>query len=89
MIHVVGASGRSGAALCQALAEAGEPFVPVVRNPAKWAAPGSPDTLHVADLRDASATRTALQGASKVAACVHARWTPAILTATTLPRHWC
>jgi uncharacterized protein YbjT (DUF2867 family) len=82
MIHVVGASGRSGAALCRTLAEAGEPFVPVVRNPAQYGGVGLLGTPRIADLHDAGAVQTALQGASQVAACVHARWTPAILAAT-------
>ncbi len=36
-VHVIGASGRSGTALCAALADAGIPVVPVVRDPAKHA----------------------------------------------------
>jgi uncharacterized protein YbjT (DUF2867 family) len=85
MIHVVGASGRSGAALCRALAEAGEPFVPIVRDPAKWAALDLPGTPCIADLSDADAGQRALEGASKVVACVHARWASAILAATAAP----
>ena len=81
MIHVIGASGRSGAALCRALAAAGEPCVPVVRNAANWAALGLPGVARMADLRDAPALRAALADAGRIASCVHARWTPAILAA--------
>ncbi|MCK8787458.1 NAD(P)H-binding protein [Roseomonas sp. NAR14] len=81
MIHVVGASGRSGAALCRALAAAGMPFVPVVRDPARWSALGLPGTPRLADLRDAAALRAALAGADRVVSCAHARWAPALLAA--------
>ncbi|WP_369413526.1 SDR family oxidoreductase [Caldovatus aquaticus] len=81
MIAVVGASGRSGAALCRALAAAGEAYVPVVRDAAKWAALGLGATPRVADLRDAGRLRAALAGARRVVSCAHARWTAAILAA--------
>ena len=35
-IHIIGASGRSGVALCEALAAERLRFVPVIRNPAEW-----------------------------------------------------
>jgi uncharacterized protein YbjT (DUF2867 family) len=78
MIAVIGASGRSGTALCRALAEAGLPFVPVVRDAARWTRPEPP---RVADLRDAIGLRRALEGATRIASCAHARWAPAILAA--------
>ena len=40
-VHVIGASGRSGLALCRRLLADGVPVVPVVRNPAKWVAAGT------------------------------------------------
>jgi uncharacterized protein YbjT (DUF2867 family) len=79
--HVIGASGRSGAALCRRLAEAGEAFVPVVRDPARWAATGLPGSPLVADLADANALRQALGDADSVVSCAHARHVPAILAA--------
>lgn len=79
--HVIGASGRSGAALCRRLAEAGEAFVPVVRDPARWAATGLPASPRVADLTDANALRQALGDADSVVSCAHARHVPAILAA--------
>ncbi|HJS84730.1 MAG TPA: NADH-ubiquinone oxidoreductase, partial [Acetobacteraceae bacterium] len=39
-VHVIGASGRSGAALCRALRGMGRPVVPIIRDPARWAACG-------------------------------------------------
>jgi nucleoside-diphosphate-sugar epimerase len=80
-IAVIGAAGRSGAALCRALAGAGTPFLPVVRDAAKWRALGLPGEAQIADLRDAARLRTALAGATRIAATAHARWTPQVLTA--------
>jgi uncharacterized protein YbjT (DUF2867 family) len=80
-VAVLGASGRSGAALCRVLAEEGTPFIPVVRDPARWAATGLPGTPRVADLRDAAALRPALAGAASLVSCAHARHAPAILAA--------
>lgn len=81
MIAVIGASGRSGAALCFALAAAGEAYVPVVRDAAKWAARGLRAVPCIADLRDAERLHAALAGARRIVSCAHARWTPAILAA--------
>ena len=80
-VHVIGASGRSGAALARALLEAGIPVVPVVRDAARWAATGLPGTPRVADLTDAAALRAALAGAARIASTAHARHAPAILAA--------
>ena len=79
-VHVIGASGRSGQALCQALRQAGIPVIPVIRDPAKWAAAG-PESPRVADLHDPAALATALTGAIRIASCAHARHIPAILAA--------
>ena len=54
-VHVVGASGRSGAALCRSLLADGVAFVPVVRSAARWAATGLPGEPRLADLADAAA----------------------------------
>ncbi|MCR0982143.1 SDR family oxidoreductase [Roseomonas populi] len=82
---VIGASGRSGAALCRALEELGISYRPVVRNPARWAETGLPGEPAIADLRDAPALRAALAGAARVASCAHARHAPAILAACEAP----
>lgn len=81
MIALVGATGRSGAALARALAAAGKAFVPVLRSPAKWAALGLPGEPRIADLRDAAALKAALAGATHIVSTAHARWAPALLDA--------
>lgn len=81
MIALVGASGRSGAALARALVAQGIAFVPVVRDVAKWAALGLPGETRIADLRDAAALQRALAGAGRIVSTAHARWTPALLAA--------
>jgi uncharacterized protein YbjT (DUF2867 family) len=80
-VHVVGATGRSGLALCRSLLADGIAVVPVVRNPAKWEAAALPGAPRRADLRDQAALRSALAGASRIVSCAHARYTPAILAA--------
>lgn len=80
-VHVVGASGRSGAALCRTFAAEGAPFIPVVRSAARWAARDLPGVPGVADLADAPALRRALAGARRVVSCAHARHAEAILDA--------
>jgi len=80
-VHVIGASGRSGAALSASLLADGIGVRPVVRDPAKWIAAGLPGEPLQADLRDPRALRTALAGATRIACCAHARHAPALLTA--------
>ena len=80
MIHVIGASGRSGAALCRSLRDDGVPFVPVVRNAARWAATGLPGAPRLADLEGCGLV-AALADASRIVSCAHARHIPAILAA--------
>ena len=80
-IHIIGASGRSGVALCRSLAADGVPYVPVVRNPAKWRAAGLAAEAATADLRHRRALRRALKDADVVVSCAHARHTPVILDA--------
>ncbi|MXP63324.1 NADH-ubiquinone oxidoreductase [Roseomonas sp. M0104] len=80
-IAVIGAAGRSGAALCRALAARREAYVPVVRRPAAWQALGLPGEARLADLRDPAALRAALAGADRIVSCAHARWAPALLAA--------
>jgi nucleoside-diphosphate-sugar epimerase len=78
-VHVIGATGRSGLALCRSLLDEGVPVVPVVRNPEKWAAAGLRGEAQRADLRDREALRDALADATQVVSCAHARHTTAIL----------
>jgi uncharacterized protein YbjT (DUF2867 family) len=77
-IALVGATGRSGAALARVLAAEGTPFIPVARDAAKWGALGLPGALRAADLRDPAALRHALSGATRVVSTAHARWVPAL-----------
>jgi uncharacterized protein YbjT (DUF2867 family) len=81
VIAVIGASGRSGSALCRALLAEGMGFIPVVRDAARWRATGLPGEPRLADLGDATALRAALEGAEAVVSCAHARHAPAILAA--------
>lgn len=87
-IHVIGASGRSGLALCRALAVDSVKVVPVVRDAAKWRAGGLRDTPLEADLTDAAALRVALRGASRVVCCAHARFAPAVVAAGPIDAHY-
>ena len=80
-VHVIGASGRSGQALCRSLLADGIAVVPVVRNPDRWKAARLPGEARVADLRAPGALRLALQGATRIVSCAHARHTTAIIAA--------
>jgi len=80
-VHLIGASGRSGLALCRALADDRVAVVPVVRDAAKWRASGVGGDPLIADLTDAAALRAALRGATRVVSCAHARFAPAVLDA--------
>lgn len=81
MIAVFGASGRLGSALCRELAARGLPHRPVVRDAARWAVQGLAAEPRIADAEDAPALREALEGATRVASCAHARHTAALLAA--------
>jgi nucleoside-diphosphate-sugar epimerase len=83
-VHIIGASGRSGAALCRSLLVDGVPFVPVVRNSAKWAATGIDVAPRIADLLDIQRLREALADATHIVSCAHARHAPAVLDAAPL-----
>ncbi len=79
-IHVIGASGRSGTALCRSLLADAVPYVPIVRSAARWAATGLPGAPWLADIKQPSLA-AALKGADRVVSCAHARHIPAILAA--------
>jgi uncharacterized protein YbjT (DUF2867 family) len=80
-VHVIGATGRTGLALCRRLRAEGIAFVPVVRSGERWAALGMRIEPRVADLRDEAALRSALAGATRIVSCAHARFVPEILAA--------
>ncbi len=78
---MIGASGRSGLALCRALMARGVDVVPVVRDPGKFVASGLPFAPRLADLGDASALAAALADATRIASAAHARHAAAIVAA--------
>ena len=80
-VHVIGASGRSGLALVAALAARGIAFVPVVRDPARWAATGRPEAPCVAAIEDHAALVAALAGARRIVSTAHARHAGGVLDA--------
>jgi uncharacterized protein YbjT (DUF2867 family) len=80
-VHIIGASGRSGIALCRSLLADAVDFVPIARNATKWAAAGIPVSARIADLDDGARMADALRGATRVVSCAHARHTAAVLTA--------
>ena len=81
-VHIIGASGRSGSALCRSLLAGGNTLVPVVRNAAKWAATGIEVPVRIADLTDQPRLRNALADATQIVSCAHARHAASVLAAT-------
>jgi len=77
-VHVIGASGRSGAALAQVL---GPRIVPVVRDAAKWMALGFDAPPRSADLADPSVLARTLRDATHVVSCAHARHAAQVIAA--------
>lgn len=77
-VHVIGATGRTGAKLCRALT--GD-FVPVVRSAARWATMGLRGQPRIADLDDPTALRAALAGATRIVSCAHARHAASVVAA--------
>ncbi len=80
IVHVIGASGRSGTALCRSLRADGIGFVPVVRDAARWHAAGLGGIPRLADLTG-TALGPALADATHIVSCAHARHVPALLAA--------
>ncbi|CUW46220.1 NAD(P)H-binding protein [Novacetimonas hansenii] len=81
-VHVIGASGRSGRALCAALVRAGIAYVPLVRDPARWRATGLPGVARCIDLTSPAADiACALHDARRIVSTAHARHVGAILAA--------
>lgn len=76
-VHVIGATGRSGAALMRAL---GDAAIPVIRDAARWHS-NNVRAPRIADLNDADALRAALSDATTIVSTAHARHTAAVLAA--------
>ena len=81
IVHIIGASGRSGTALCRSLQTDGIGFVPVVRDAARWQATGLAGLPRMADLTG-DVLGPALADATHIVSCAHARHIPAILAAS-------
>lgn len=77
-VHIIGASGRTGAALCASLLADGVSVVPIVRNPAKLTMQGTP---RIADLTEPTALHSALADATHIVCCAHARHAGAVIDA--------
>jgi len=85
-VHLIGASGRTGAALMRRLLAAGIPVQPVVRDAARWAVARPPREgllaeAETADLADTQAMRAVLAGATRIVSTAHARTTALLLAA--------
>jgi nucleoside-diphosphate-sugar epimerase len=80
-VHVIGASGRTGLALCRILQADGIPVVPVVQNPEKWAAAGLQGEARHADVTQPETLRAALSDATRIVSCAHARHAASVLAA--------
>jgi nucleoside-diphosphate-sugar epimerase len=80
-VHIIGASGRSGVALCRSLRGDGSAFVPVIRDAATWSATDIEVAARVADLADAARLRDALADATHIVCCAHARHAASVLAA--------
>ena len=80
-VHVIGATGRSGAALCRAFLAEGTRVVPVVRSRSKWEATRLPWSPAVADLDRPEAMQVALIGATRIVCTAHARHAAAVIAA--------
>jgi nucleoside-diphosphate-sugar epimerase len=86
LVHVIGASGRSGIALVRALLADGIAVRPVVRDLRRWEARMPPPhrlltPARVADITDGFALRQALADATRVVSTAHARTTEWLLDA--------
>jgi nucleoside-diphosphate-sugar epimerase len=80
-VHIIGASGRSGVALCRSLLADSVPVVPIVRDAAKWAATGIDVAPRIADLTEPAALRSVLDDASRIVCCAHARYAATVIAA--------
>jgi uncharacterized protein YbjT (DUF2867 family) len=80
-VHIIGASGRSGAALCRSLLDDGARVVPIVRDAARWAATNISAPPRIADITDRIALRSALADATHIVCCAHARYAGAVIEA--------
>lgn len=78
-VHVIGANGRAGAALCRALLARGCEPVPIVRDPAKWSALGLAGAPRIANAGDRASLAACLGDARRVVSFAHASHSANIL----------
>lgn len=86
-VCIIGASGRSGSALCRALLAEGQKIIAVVRSQGNLA-PDIVDAcqaVRITDLTNSTTLALAFEGAEVVINTAHARHLPAILAATKAP----
>lgn len=80
-VHVIGATGRSGAALCRTLLARGAGPVPIIRDPLRWPAARIALAPRIARLEDAAALCAVLHDATHVVSTAHARYAAAVIAA--------
>jgi uncharacterized protein YbjT (DUF2867 family) len=80
-VHVIGASGRSGVALCRSLLADGTAIVPIVRDAAQWQATGFHCAPRITDITDAVGLGFALHDATHIVCCAHARYAGMVIDA--------
>jgi len=81
-VHVLGASGRIGQAVCRQLLASGVKVVPLVRNPERWRTLGIPAEPRAADLMDDYTLRLELADASRLLCCVSQHHLSTIIAST-------
>ena len=81
-VHVLGAAGRIGQAVCRELAYQGVPYIPLVRDTLTWRKAGLPGTPRTVDALDSYAMREALKDSVRVLSCLSPHHTSTIVAAT-------
>lgn len=81
-VHVLGANGRVGQAVCRGLMAVGVRVIPVVRHEERFLATGLPMVPRGAEMLDHFSLSLALRDAVRVIACTPPRLTSAIIAAT-------
>jgi nucleoside-diphosphate-sugar epimerase len=80
-IAVIGATGRSGSALCRVLTAEGHQHVAVQRQAGRVPSQGLVPKPRITELADPRALAAALADATVVVNTAHARWTPRVIAA--------
>ena len=81
-VHVLGATGRIGQAVCRALVASGVEIVPLVHEPQRWEQTGIRGKPRAVDLLDDYSLRNELADAVRVISCASPLHTANILIAT-------